>query len=73
MKFQSRVIALVLALAATVVVMLLVSDASAQFLLFLTSLSKAQLVWFRTGCLAFAVVSLWMVAKRRNHKATNGE
>lgn len=73
MKSRGRVTALVLALAATVVVMLLVSDLSERFLLLLTSLSKAQLDWLRTGCLAFTFACLWMVARRRYRKAVNDE
>jgi succinate dehydrogenase hydrophobic anchor subunit len=73
MNFLSRVTALVLALAATVVVMPLVSHLSARFQLLLASLSKAQLDWFRTDCLAFALVCLWMMERRRNRKAVNDE
>ena len=72
-KFQSRATALLLALTATVVVMLVVSDLSTRFLLLIESLSKAQLIWLRTGCLAFASACLGMAGWRRNRKAANDE
>ena len=71
MGFQSRANALILPLAAIAVVMLLVSNLSERFLLLLASLSRVQLEWLRTECLAFAVVCLWMVERRRNPKAVS--